>query len=165
MLDMKNFTLTKHDDELFAIIKPVKQYSTEHKTLAKWGIDCLNRFLSIFEAKYPSESSIIHTAIETLQKWMNGEMKMWDARKYTYTVLALAREIEKNDKTFAQIVRATSHCLATRHVPTHFEGVAMYTVSFLKHFYKNKENVFAIMEEERKWQIEHLKLLMKGVSK
>ena len=145
--------------------KTVKQIDGNIR-YCKVGVELgLKSLLSIFEAKYPSESSIISYAIETLQKWMNGEMKMWDARKYTYTVLALAREIEKNDKTFAQIVRATSHCLATCHVPTHFEGVAMYTVSFLKHFYKNKENVFAIMEEERKWQIEHLKLLMKGVSK
>lgn len=165
MVDMKNFTLTKPDDELYAIIKPVKQYSSEHKILAVWGIDCLNRFLPVFEAKYPNESKVLYTAVGTLQKWINGEIKMWDARKYTYTVLSLAREIEKNDKAYSQIVRAASHCLATCHVPTHSEGVAMYTVSFLKLNYKNNENVFSLMEEERKWQIDHLQLLTKGVNK
>ena len=55
MVDMKNFTLTKHDDELYAIIKPVKQYSSEHKILAVWGIDCLSRFLPVL-AKYQTKA-------------------------------------------------------------------------------------------------------------
>ena len=77
MVDMKKFTLTKHDDELYAIIKPVKLYSSEHKILAVWGIDCLSRFLPVFEAKYPNESKVLYTAVGTLQKWINGEIKMW----------------------------------------------------------------------------------------
>ncbi len=55
MIDMSNFSLTKHDDELLDIIKPVKQYSNEHKILALWAIDCLNRVLPLFEIKYPNE--------------------------------------------------------------------------------------------------------------
>lgn len=159
MIDMNKFTLTKHDDELFSIIKPVKQYSNEHKILALWAIDCLNRILPIFENKYPEET-ILQTAVTTLKKWINGEIKMWDARKYTYTVLALARTMEKYDKPYSQIVRATSHCLATCHVPTHSEGTAMYVVSALRHIYKSREDVVTLMKDERIWQINHLKKLM-----
>lgn len=159
MLDMNKFSLTKHDDELLAIIKPVKQYSNEHKILAVWAIDCLNRVLPLFEIKYPNEI-ILKTAVGTLQKWIHDEIKMWDARKYTYTVLALAKAMEKDDKPYSQIVRATSHCIATCHVPTHSEGTAMYVVSAIKLLNSGKANVVALMEDERMWQINHLRELM-----
>ena len=161
MIDMNKFSLTKHDDELLEIIKPVKQYSNEHKILALWAIDCLNRILPLFEIKYPNEI-ILNTAVGTLQKWINDEIKMWDARKYTYTVLALANTMEKDDKSYSQIVRATSHCLATCHVPTHSEGTAMYVVSAIKLLNKSKDDVVTLMKSERIWQINHLKELMRN---
>lgn len=74
MIDMSKFSLTKHDDELLDIIKPVKQYSSEHRILAIWAIDCLNRILPLFEMKYP-EDVILKTAVGTLQKWINDEIK------------------------------------------------------------------------------------------
>lgn len=125
------------------------------------AIDCLNRILPLFEIKYPNETILI-TAVYTLNKWINNEIKMWDARKYTYTVLALAKTMEKDDKPYSQIVRATSHCLATCHVPTHSEGTAMYVVSAIKLLNKSKADVVALMENERIWQINHLKELMKN---
>lgn len=159
MIDMNKFSLTKHDDELLDIIKSVKQYSSEHKILALWAIDCLNRILPLFEMKYPNET-VLTIAVDTLQKWINDEIKMWDARKYTYTVLALAKELEKNDKPYSQIVRATSHCLATCHVPTHSEGTAMYVLSTIKLLNKDKRDVVKLMEDERRWQINRLKEFM-----
>lgn len=159
MIDMNKFTLTKHDEELLKIIKHVKQNSNEHKILALWAIDCLNRILPSFEKKYPNET-ILQTAVDTLKKWINSEIKMWDARKYTYTVLTLAKTIEKNDKPYSQIVRATSHCLATCHVPTHSEGTAMYVVSAIRLLNESREDVIDLMEDERRWQINHLKKLM-----
>ncbi|MBE6011589.1 MAG: hypothetical protein E7234_03420 [Lachnospiraceae bacterium] len=160
MIDMNKFSLTKHDDELLDMIKPVKQYSNEHKVLALWAIDCLNRVLPLSETKYPNET-ILKTAVDTLQKWINDEIKMWDARKYTYTVLALAKTMEKTDKPYSQIVRAASHCLATCHVPAHSEGTAMYVVSAIKLLNKSRADVIKLMEDKRIWQINHLKELMK----
>ena len=127
--------------------------------MALWAIDCLNRVLPLFEIKYPNEI-ILKTAVGTLQKWIHDEIKMWDARKYTYTVLALAKAMEKDDKPYSQIVRATSHCIATCHVPTHSEGTAMYVVSAIKLLNSGKANVVALMEDERMWQINHLRELM-----
>ncbi len=97
-----------------------------------------------------------------MKKWIDNEIKMWDARKYTYTVLALAKDMEKDDKPYSQIVRATSHCLATCHVPTHSEGTAMYVVSAIKLLYKSKTDVVALMENERIWHINRLKELIKN---
>lgn len=149
-IDMKNFSLTKHDPEIQNLIS-----KTDQKILAQWAIDCLNRVFYIFEERYPDEH-IPQTAIKILNDWMKDKVTMWDARKYCWTVLKLAREIEKEDKVSCQIVRATSHCLATCHVSTHAEGTAMYAISAIKYLNKEKSNVLEIMEQERKWQIEHL---------
>ena len=85
---------------------------------------------------------------------------MWEARKYCWKILALAREIEKEDKTCCQILRATSNTLATCHVPRHAEGSAMYALSALQNFYKdkmNKDELEKFLIKERKRQIIHLK--------
>lgn len=153
MIDMKNFSLAKHDPEIQDLIS-----KTEQEILAQWAIDCLNRILYIFEEKYPDEK-VPETAISILYDWMNGRIAMWDARKYCWTILELARKLEKEDKVCCQIIRATSHCLATCHVPTHAEGTAMYVVSAIKYLNQDRENVIELMEEERKWQISHLKEL------
>ena len=155
MIDMKKFSLTKHDPEIQDLMS-----KTEQKILAQWAIDCLNRILYIFEEKYPDEK-IPETAIRILYDWMNDRITMWDARKYCWTVLELARKLEKEDKAGCQIVRATSHCLATCHVPTHAEGTAMYVISAIKYLNQDRGNVIELMEEERKWQIIHLKELRK----
>lgn len=152
-IDMKKFSLAKHDPEIQDLIS-----KTEHKILAQWAIDCLNRILYIFGEKYPNEN-IPQTAINILNDWMNDKITMWEARKYCWTVLELARKTEKENKACCQIVRATSHCLATCHVPTHAEGTAMYVISAIKYLNKDNENVIELMEDERKWQIKHLKEL------
>lgn len=150
-MDMKKFSLAKHDPEIQEFIA-----KTNHKVLAQWGIDCLNRIFFIYEERYPNNNTL-KTAIDILNSWMQDKITMWEARKYCWTVLKLAREIESEDKVCCQIARATSHCLAICHVPTHAEGVAMYVISAIKYLNKDKENVIEIMEDERKWQINHLK--------
>lgn len=150
MIDMTKFSLAMHDQEIQDLIS-----KTEHKILAQWAIDCLNRIFYIFEEQYPNET-IPQTAINILNYWMNDQITMWEARKYCWTVLELARKIEKENKVCCQIVRATSHCLATCHVSTHAEGTAMYVISAIKYLNKDSENVIQLMEDERKWQIKHL---------
>jgi hypothetical protein len=146
-MDMRKL---RHDPRLIELMNV-----TDQKTLAIWAIDCVERVMPLLENKYPDEIRP-RTAIDMLKKWINGEMKMWDARKFTYPSLAAARELEKTDKVACQIARACSHTLATCHVPTHSEGAAMYGVSAIYHLNKDKENVAELMEEERNWQIKHL---------
>lgn len=83
---------------------------------------------------------------------------MWEARKYCWTVLAKAREIEKVDMVSCQILKATSHTLATCHVKTHAEGSAMYVISALKYLNKDldQKELVKLLEEERKRQINNL---------
>lgn len=78
---------------------------------------------------------------------------MWYALKYRWTILKRAREVEKERKECALILRGVSHTLATCHVRTHAEGLAMYVLAFLKYQNKNKENLIQVLEKERKEQV------------
>ena len=60
------------------------------------------------------------------------KINMWYALKYCWTILKRAREVEKERKECALILRGVSHTLATLHVRTHVEGSAMYVLSFFK---------------------------------
>jgi hypothetical protein len=149
-VNIEPFTLPKHDPEIMELIK-----TTDQKVLAQWAIDCLEKYLPILDERYPNET-IPRNAVKILKQWMNDEITMWEARKYCWTVLKLARELEPKDKIACQLVRACSHCLATCHVKTHSEGVSIYVRSALQYLNQDKDNVLEIMEEERKWQINHL---------
>lgn len=146
-MDMKRL---RHDPRLVELIK-----TTNQKILAIWALDCVERYMPLLEDKYPNETRP-RMALDMLRKWIKDEVKMWDARKFTYPALDAAREIESTDKVACQIARACSHTLATCHVPTHSEGSAMYVVSAIYYLNKDKENVNELMENERNWQIKHL---------
>jgi len=147
---MKKLSLPKKNFRMKELIE-----TTEHKVLAIWAIDCLERFMPYLENNYPNENRP-RTAINILKKWLNDEISMWEARKYCFSVLAFGREIEESDKIGCQIARACSHTLATCHVPTHCEIVTLYTLSSMQYQNQDKKNVFELMESEREWQINHL---------
>ena len=88
-IDRKNFSLAKHDPEIQDLIS-----KTEHKLLARWAIDCLNRVFFVFEKYYPNET-IPQTALNILNDCIDDKISMWEARKYCWMVLELAHEIEK----------------------------------------------------------------------
>jgi len=152
-MDMTSFNLVKHDPKIVRRIQLLNS-----KTLAKWAIQCIERFLPIFKEKYP-ENNVPNRAIKTLIAWMNNDMKMWDARKYCFVILKAARDFEKTDKVATLFLRGTSHMLATCHVKTHSEGAAMYVIAALKELHKNDHNQITLLEQERVWQIKQLDLL------
>ncbi len=69
-MDMKKFTLTKHDSRITELIN-----DTDHKTLAIWAIDCFNRGRYLFDKNYP-ENQIIDKALDTLKLWINDKIAM-----------------------------------------------------------------------------------------
>lgn len=155
---MMDLTKLRHDPRLVEIIK-----ISDQKILAVWAIECVERYMHLLEDNYPNEHRP-RVALNILKQWIDGDIKMWDARKFTYPALACARELETNDKVACQIARACSHALATCHVKTHSEGSAMYVISALYHLNKDNRNVEVILNAERDWQIEHLKELIKNMT-
>ena len=151
-MDMSKFNLITHDE---AIVKLIAK--TSHKDLVRWAIQCLEHERHLLDPSYLTEQESIDTAIFTLELWINDKITMWEARKYCWKVLELARNIDKEDKVACQILRAASHTLATCHVRTHAEGSAMYTVSALQHSLKDDPQKINKMTDLREWQIKQLK--------
>lgn len=154
-MDMAKKSMLQHDPRIQALIK-----QTDKKTLALWAIDCFNRQRGLVKEEYVEENKIIDHALATLNLWLEYKMTMWEARKYCWTVLKAAREIESKDKVACQMLRACSHTLATCHVATHAEGSAMYVLSAMQYAYKGNEDLITMLEDERAWQIKHLETMI-----
>ena len=127
---------------------------TDHKTLAIWAIDCVERVLPYFEGKYP-EDPRPRNAIETLQTWINtGVFKMAVIRKASLTSHAAARE-EGEDQAARSVAHAAGQAVATAHVPTHSIGAAIYSLQAI-HRAANNSDADAAVAKERDWQYQHL---------
>jgi hypothetical protein len=144
------FSLAHYKDEkIVALVKTI-----DHKTLAVWAIDCVERVLPYFEEKYPDDHRP-RDAIETLQTWMHtGVFKMSVIRKASLASHAAAREIGE-DNAARSAARAAGQAVATAHVPTHSMGAAMYT---LQAIYRatTASDADAAIARERDWQYQHL---------
>ena len=136
---------------------------TDHKTLAVWAIDCVERVLPYFEEKYP-EDNRPRKAIEALRKWIRtGIFKMADVRKAALDAHAAAREVGE-DNAARSAARAAGQAVATAHVPTHSIGAANYA---LQAVYRaaNSSDADAAAARERNWQYQHLHESVKKIMK
>jgi hypothetical protein len=127
---------------------------TDHKTLAVWAIDCVERVMPYFEKEHP-EDHRPRTAIETLQAWIDTEMfKMADIRRSALASHAAAREVGE-DNAARSAARAAGQAAATAHVPTHSMGAANYA---LQAIYRatDSSDADAAVAKERNWQYQHL---------
>ena len=144
------FSLTQYKDERVVELAS----KTDHKTLAVWAIDCVERVLLYFEEKYP-EDNRPRNAIETLQTWINtGVFKMAIIRKASLDSHAAAREVGEDNAARAA-ARAAGQAVATAHVPTHAIGAAIYALQAI-HRAANPSDADADVAKERDWQYQHL---------
>jgi hypothetical protein len=143
------FSVTHKDESILELVG-----KTDHKTLAVWAIDCVERVLPYFEEKYP-EDNRPRKAIEALRKWIRtGIFNMADIRKAARDAHAAAREAG-DDNAARSAARAAGQAVATAHVPTHSLGAANYA---LQAIYRatNSSDAGAAISEERDWQYQHL---------
>ncbi|PIU68797.1 hypothetical protein COS81_02605 [candidate division WWE3 bacterium CG06_land_8_20_14_3_00_42_16] len=143
------FSVTHKDDSMVELVR-----KTDHKTLAIWTVDCVERVMPYFEEKYP-EDHRPRNAIEALQAWINtGVFKMDDIRKASLASHAAAREVGE-DNAARSTARAAGQAVATAHVPTHSIGAANYTLQAI-HRASNISDADAAVAKERDWQYNHL---------
>ena len=143
------FSLAKHKSEFLELVKEV-----DHKTLAVWAIDCAERVLPYFEAKY-QEDHRPRQAIETLQAWIDtGVFKMAVIRKASLSAHAAAREVGEDNAARA-VARAAGQAVATAHVPTHAIGAAIYALQAI-HRVSNEVDADSALAKEQDWQRQHL---------
>ena len=127
---------------------------TDHKTLAVWAVDCVERVMPHFEEKYP-EDQRPRNAIETLRAWLNtGEFRMVVIRKASLASHAAARDV-REDSAARSAARAAGQAVATAHVPTHSMGAANYALQAV-HRASISSDAEAAVVKERHWQYHHL---------
>ena len=149
-MEKSKFSLTKYKDE--ATIVLVK--NTEHKTLAMWAIDCVERVMPYFEEKFPDDHRP-QQAIEALLDWIQtGVFVMAVIRKASLSSHAVARDVGE-DNAARSAARAAGQAVATTHVPMHALGAANYALQAI-HRATNPSDANAAVAEEREWQIQHL---------
>ncbi len=149
------FSITHQDESITELVK-----KADHKTLAAWAIDCVERVLPYFQEKHP-EDNRPRKAIEALRKWIHaGIFKMADIRKASLDAHAAAREIGE-DNAARSAARAAGQAVATAHVPTHSIGAAHYA---LQAIYRatNSSEADAATNREFNWQYQHLLELIAG---
>ncbi|WAI01784.1 putative immunity protein [Methanogenium organophilum] len=146
------FTLARKDEEMTDLVK-----ETDHKTLAIWAIDCVERVLPYFEIQCPQDKRP-GNAIEALQTWIRtGEFHMADIRKASLDAHAAAREVGR-DNAARSAARAAGQAVATAHVATHSLAAAKYA---LQAIYRaaNPFDTEDPITRERDWQYQHLREL------
>jgi len=147
--EKSKFSVTHKDESMVELVR-----KTDHKTLAVWAVDCVERVMPYFEEKY-LEDHRPRNAIEALQAWINtGVFKMADIRKAALASHAAAREVGE-DNPARSAARAAGQAVATAHVPTHSIGAANYALQAI-HRATDSSDADAAVAKERKWQHEHL---------
>jgi hypothetical protein len=147
--EKSKFLLAHYKDEFVELVR-----KTDHKTLAVWAVDCVERVMPYFEEKYP-EDHRPRNAIETLQAWINtGEFRMAIIRGASLSSHAAAREVGEDDAA-RSVARAAGQAVATAHVPPHSIGAAIYALQAI-HRATDASDANATVEKERDWQIQHL---------
>jgi hypothetical protein len=156
MKEKSKFSITHKDESIVELVS-----KTDHKTLAVWAIDCVERVMPYFEGKYP-EDHRPRKAIEALQKWIRtGIFKMADIRKAALDAHAAAREVGE-DNAARSAARAAGQAAATAHVPTHSIGAANYALQAI-HRATDPSDADATVAKERDWQLAHLRKLLEKI--
>jgi len=141
--------LAYKDEALVELVK-----ATDHKILAVWAADCVERIMPYFEERYPQDIRP-RKAIEALQAWIKtGVFKMADIRKASLDSHAAAREVGE-DNAARSAARAAGQAVATAHVPAHAIAAANYCLQAIYRASDSFETDTAV-ERERKWQYQHL---------
>lgn len=143
------FSLAYKDEVLAQLVG-----KTDHKTLATWAVDCVERVMPYFEQKFPGDDRP-RKAIDALQQWIKtGVFRMADIRKASLDSHAAAREVGE-DNAARSAARAAGQAVATAHVPAHAIAAANYCLQAIFRTSDPSEADGAV-EYERKWQVERL---------
>jgi hypothetical protein len=129
--------------------------NTDHKTLAVWAIECVERVMLCFEEHCPQDHRP-RQALATLEAWIaTGVFTMAAIRKASLDAHAAARAVGA-DNAARSAAHAAGQAVATAHVPLHALGAANYA---LQAIYRatNPAVADAAIARERDWQLQRLR--------
>jgi hypothetical protein len=94
-------------------------------TIVHWSLDYVEKYIMpIYEESY-SDDQRLQNAIQAARDWMEGKIKLPEAKKMILDAHAAAREAEENPAAQAA-ARAVGQAASTIHMPTHSLGIAFY---------------------------------------
>lgn len=152
MNKQSGYSLARRDEPMAELVN-----ETDHKTLAVWAIDCVERVMPFFEIQYPQDFRP-GDALDALQKWIDtGVFSMAEIRRASLDAHAAAREVGRNNAA-RSAARAAGQAAAAAHVRTHALAAAKYA---LQAMYRatNPSDSEAAVARERDWQYRHLREL------
>lgn len=120
---------------------------SNHHLLALWAADCAAHVLHFFEAVRPSDPRP-RLAIEQIQAWVRGEIKMMECRAAGGHAMAAARDLKGAARNAAY---AAGQAAVTAHVAAHELGAAAYAIKAVKASVKENEKE-EMGKKECQWQ-------------
>jgi hypothetical protein len=143
------FSLAYKDEALLELVG-----GTDHKSLAHWAIECVERVLPYFERHHPDDPRPRH-ALEVLRAWLaTGVFRMAEIRAASLAAHAAAREVGLDDAA-RSAARAAGQAVATAHVPAHCVGAARYAQQAVSRAAADADASAAVIRE-RDWQYQRL---------
>jgi hypothetical protein len=124
---------------------------TDHHLLALWAAGCAEHVVHHFDQIRP-EDSRPREAIDLARAWVDGQMRMSEARKAAFASNAAARQVSGAAK-FAAL--AAGQATAVAHVAAHDLGAAAYAIKAARAAAHEKQAAAAAVAECR-WQREQL---------
>ncbi|MGO1060638.1 putative immunity protein [Planococcus sp. FY231025] len=118
-----------------------------HQRLMHWARVCAEHILQVLGEE--ADPRLAH-ALDTAEKWEQGEVPTGDAMKAAVAAHAAAREKDNPASTAA--ARSVGHAVATAHMADHSVGAPLYALKALKLAGKP-------LHEEREWQLGQLRQL------
>ena len=120
--------------------------NNDHILLALWAAECAKHVLSRFEDNYP-EDFRPRNAIEATRAWVQGRLKVSEARRFALAAHAAACEAVEPESVAA--ARSAGHAAATTHVVDHAKHAASYAIK-----------ASANPKSEQKWQQKRLPIIL-----
>lgn len=117
-----------------------------HGQLMKWAYDCVCHVLPLFSGDIDDR---LNRDLAIAKAWESGQASVGEARAASLQAIAVANE--SSDAVSIAVARAVGHVVATAHMADHSLRAADYALKAIKAAGKS-------IEEERKWQDEHLPL-------
>ena len=117
-----------------------------HGQLIRWAQDCVCHILPLFSGDIDER---LNEALAIAKAWENEEVSVGEARNASLQAIAVAHEC--SDAVSIAVARAVGHAVATAHMADHSLRAAAYALKAIQLAGKS-------IEEERKWQDEHLPL-------
>lgn len=130
----------------------------DQKSLANWSMSLAKHNLDLLSIDWQS-NKIVTEAIEVSELWQKDQASVPEVRSSALSVHKLARETNLEVEKLAY--RAIGHAVAIGHVGDHAIIASDYAIKSLGLF---KDGNMGAITQERKWQLDKLKLLIKANS-